>query len=123
MQWSEVALDYIERLKPIAPTKNILAKIFSLLDLTSLNETDTEAVMAPFFAKATYAGTSVAAVCIYPPFVRMAVSQFSGTLIKVATVANFPAGTSTLESVLIEINQALRDGAEEIDVVFPYERY
>ena len=98
-------------------------KIYSLIDLTSLNEGDTEENLIPFFKKAESVFGHVAAVCIYPKFVRLAKTFFLNTPVKVATVINFPKGTSSIETVLIEINQALQDGAQEMDVVFPYLRY
>ncbi|OGT36984.1 MAG: deoxyribose-phosphate aldolase [Gammaproteobacteria bacterium RIFCSPHIGHO2_12_FULL_37_14] len=104
-------------------TKALLQRLFSLLDLTSLNESDNNDTIAAFFEKANSVYGHVAAVCIYPRFVRLAVTQFAGSPIKVATVVNFPEGSSSLSDVLIEINQALEDGAQEIDMVFPYSRY
>ena len=65
----------------------------------------------------------VAAVCVYPAFARLVADTFAGTAIKTATVVNFPDGDQSLESVLIAINDALQDGANEMDVVFPYTRY
>src|SRR3989338_10890839 len=94
-------------------------KIYSLIDLTSLNEGDTEENLIPFFKKAESVFGHVAAVCIYPKFVRLAKTFFLNTPVKVATVINFPKGASSIETALIEINQALQDGAQEMDVVFP----
>jgi deoxyribose-phosphate aldolase len=42
------------------------------------------------------------------------------TSVKVATVCNFPGGTDPLVDVLSQTAQALADGADEIDVVYPY---
>jgi deoxyribose-phosphate aldolase len=98
-------------------------RLVGLIDLTNLDQTSTEANIAEFLARATTSYGHVAAVCLLPMFVRMGVSQFTGTAIKVATVANFPGGTDSLEQVLQDIGRALTDGAQEIDVVFPYQRY
>ncbi|MFZ4533775.1 MAG: deoxyribose-phosphate aldolase, partial [Alsobacter sp.] len=38
----------------------------------------------------------------------------------IATVMNFPSGTADLEAVLDDMEEALDDGADEIDLVFPY---
>jgi len=104
-------------------------KIFSLeqgrylipyLDLTSLNETDDAAAIDVLCHKAITPYGKVAAVCVYPQFVRQAVINLKDSGIKIATVANFSAGEQALERVLAEIDLALQDGAEEIDVVFPY---
>jgi deoxyribose-phosphate aldolase len=123
MQWSEAIKEYIQALKPVKSNQALLQKMLSLMDLTSLNETDTEASIAAFCEKAQTPVGHVAAVCVYPQFVRLVADTFAGTHVRAATVANFPEGTAPLESVLIEIGRAIQDGAQEIDVVFPYLRY
>jgi deoxyribose-phosphate aldolase len=65
----------------------------------------------------------VAAVCVYPAFVKQAVAALHGTSVNVATVINFPEGNHSLTSVTHAIQSALNEGAEEIDIVFPYPRY
>jgi deoxyribose-phosphate aldolase len=102
---------------------DLVQLIVGLVDLTSLNTTDTEADMAALCERATSPYGHVAAVCVYPAFVRLVADNFAGTEIKTATVVNFPSGDEPLESVLVAINDALEDGANEIDVVFPYKRY
>ena len=64
-----------------------------------------------------------AAVCIYPKFVAQARGRVHAHGIAVAAVANFPLGTSPLDDVIAEVEQALTDGADEIDVVFPFRAY
>lgn len=123
MEWSEAIREHVEALKPVQTNIALAQKIYRLLDLTSLNDSDTEANIATFFNQATSPLGHVAAVCVYPTFVRMAAAQFAETPVKVATVANFPAGDASTEEVLIEICRALEDGAQEIDVVLPYQRY
>src|SRR3990167_1914500 len=123
MQWMKAIDGYIQALKPASITPVMLQRMFSFIDLTSLNENDTEENIISLFEKANTTYGHVAAVCIYPRFIRLAVAQFANTPVKVATVVNFPHGSSSLESVLLEINQALEDGVQEIDMVFPYERY
>jgi deoxyribose-phosphate aldolase len=65
----------------------------------------------------------VAALCIWPPFVRTAKAALAGTAVKVATVANFPAGGEDTAPVLREVEQSLADGADEIDLVMPYRAF
>jgi deoxyribose-phosphate aldolase len=98
-------------------------RLMSLVDLTSLNDTDTEASLPALFEKAQNALGHVASVCVLPRFAGLAKAAFTGTPVRVCTVANFPAGTASVESVLRDINAALEAGADEIDVVFPYTRY
>ncbi|HEX4044156.1 MAG TPA: deoxyribose-phosphate aldolase [Gammaproteobacteria bacterium] len=122
MQWDHQIKTILETLKPVIITPVIIQQLIPLIDLTSLNDTDTETSVATFLQKAYTPQGNVAAVCIYPAFVRMAANEFVQTPIKVATVANFPKGTTALDEVLIEINDAIADGVQEIDVVFPYQR-
>jgi deoxyribose-phosphate aldolase len=123
MQWHDRISEYIQQVKPVSLSEPVVQRIASLIDLTNLKETDTESEVAAFCEKAILPFGHVAAVCVYPQFTRLVADTFAGSEIKTATVVNFPGGNLPLESVLIEINQALEDGAQEIDVVFPYERY
>jgi deoxyribose-phosphate aldolase len=94
-----------------------------LLDLTSLNEDDTEADIAALCRRATTPEGDVAAVCIYPRFVRQAKAALDGTPVRVATVVNFPAGNDDAAAARAETEAALAAGADEIDVVLPYQAY
>lgn len=99
------------------------ARIISLIDLTSLNDNDTEQSILQLCAKATTTLGNVAAVCVYPQFVKTANSALQNTSIKIATVANFPHGNDDHASVLNSIKQSITDGANEIDVVMPYQTF
>lgn len=123
MQWSELIEKHVNALTPVSSSPQLIQRVFSLIDLTTLNKTDTNETVAALCEKAQASFGHVAAVCIYPEFVRLAAATFAGTPVKVATVVNFPEGNCSLESVLVDINDALQDGAQEIDVVFPYMRY
>lgn len=123
MYWGEAVKECLQALKPVETSPELKTRLLPLIDLTSLNDTDTEQSVAVFLEKAQSDFGHVAAVCLYPAFVRMAVAQFAGTPIKTATVVNFPHGSSSLDFVLLEIGRAIEDGAQEIDVVFPYHRY
>ena len=96
-----------------------MSLIYSLIDLTSLNATDTPESITTLCEKAQ----AVAAVCIFPQFVPLTAQLLKGTSIKVDTVANFPQGTDAKEIVLKQIYDAIKQGAEEIDVVFPYHNF
>lgn len=98
-------------------------KIISLIDLTSLNETDTDATIKTLCEKAVTHFGYVAAVCVYPKFVNQARQLLAKTPIKIATVVNFPVGNDSLPMILSTIEQSIRDGANEIDLVFPYQQY
>ncbi len=102
---------------------NEKARIFSLIDLTSLNATDSEASIEALCGKAVTQEGRVAAFCIYPRFIKTAVHALKNKSINIAVVANFPQGTETLQAVQQSIRQAIAEGANEIDAVFPYEKW
>lgn len=58
-----------------------------------------------------------ASVCVNPIFVSRAISQLRGSGIPVCTVVGFPLGANTLEDKMHETATAMRNGAEEIDMV------
>jgi deoxyribose-phosphate aldolase len=58
-----------------------------------------------------------AAVCIPPPFVKLAKTFVGNTSTKVATVVGFPFGYSAIEAKVAETVLAIVDGADEIDMV------
>jgi deoxyribose-phosphate aldolase len=61
---------------------------------------------------------SVAAICVYPRLVPVAVKALDGSGVHVASVATaFPSGQLDLEERLKEVRQAAEDGADEIDMV------
>ncbi len=103
------------------------ARALSCLDLTSLNLDDTPQRLDALCDRALSPAPGIelhpAAVCIYPAFVSQVRARLAGTGIAVAAVANFPLGTSPIGQVVDEVEQALADGADEIDVVFPFRAY
>lgn len=58
-----------------------------------------------------------AAVCVPPPFVRNVKALLEGSPVKTATVIGFPFGYSVAKAKIAECQQALTDGADEIDMV------
>jgi deoxyribose-phosphate aldolase len=58
-----------------------------------------------------------AAVCVPPPFVKLAKQLVQGSGVKVATVIGFPFGYSAVEAKIAEIVLAMIDGADELDIV------
>lgn len=98
-------------------------RTISLLDLTSLNDSDTEKSTQNLCAAARCAEGQVAAVCVLPAFVPKArlVLEVQGYVgINVATVVNFPAGDDDLVGAYDAVSQAIADGADEVDLVFPW---
>jgi len=58
-----------------------------------------------------------ASVCVNPCYVRRAASRLEGTTIKVSTVIGFPLGATTTRAKKEETDEALQDGAGEVDMV------
>jgi deoxyribose-phosphate aldolase len=123
MQWTDAIDEQLQALAPVKLDMALRRRLYSLIDLTSLNMDDTEESITALYAKARSSLGHVAAVCVYPQFIPLAVTSFARTHVKAATVANFPEGERSLETVLAEISVCLQAGAQEIDVVFPYGRY
>ena len=63
---------------------------------------------------ATY---KVASVCVRPADVRRAAALLAGTEVAVGTVIGFPHGGTTTEVKVYEAEQAMREGATELDMV------
>ena len=105
----------------VADEKTI--SLLQFIDLTSLNKSDTVENIAALCKKAIFQNYHVAAVCVYPEFVTTAKKMLINSEVKIATVANFPAGTQALKDVLSSIENAILQGVDELDVVFPYENY
>lgn len=98
--------------------------IFSCIDNTTLEGADTHQKVDQLCMRSLQMTDrskgipTVAAVCVYPVFVRQAKHLLEGSGIKVASVAGaFPAGQSPIEIKLAEVRYALNEGADEIDMV------
>lgn len=99
-------------------------KIFSCIDNTSLGGDDTQERIDNLCSSSLQMIDSergifhVAAVCVYPVFVRQAKARLEASGIKVASVAGaFPSGQSPIEVKIQEVKYALEEGADEIDMV------
>lgn len=89
-------------------------EILSRVDHTLLTQTATWDEIKVVCDDAITYGT--ASVCIPPSFVKMAKS-YVGERMKICTVIGFPNGYSASEVKIFETQQALDDGADEIDMV------
>jgi deoxyribose-phosphate aldolase len=95
-------------------------RAIACLDLTSLNDGDTEDKIDALCARAVTPVGPVAAVCVWARFVPRCKRLLDGTGVKTCTVVNFPHGRNRVAPVVAEIGAAIADGADEIDVVLPY---
>ena len=107
-----------------------LLKAISLIDLTTLSGDDTEGRVRHLCAKARQPvnpgvlrqlgmeGLTTGAVCVYHDMIPAAVKALEGTGIPVAAVSTgFPAGLSPFHLRVAEIEESVKAGAEEIDIV------
>lgn len=81
----------------------LLKPATTIYDLKKLCE---EALQYNFFA-----------VCVPPPLVKNAKALLQAGTVKTATVIGFPFGYSVARAKLVEAQQAIQDGADELDVV------
>ncbi|HIP18695.1 MAG TPA: deoxyribose-phosphate aldolase [Sulfurovum sp.] len=103
--------------------QNTAKEAISLMDLTTLNEDDTEQKVIDLCHQAKSLAGDTAAVCIYPKFIEIAKKTLHAqdrNNIKVATVTNFPHGNDDIAQAVFETENAIASGADEVDVVFPY---
>ena len=98
-------------------------RALSMLDLTSLGDDDSPASVGAMLKRAVTPVGPVAAVCVWPAFVAQAKSALAGTGVRVATVSNFPHGRPDIAGAVATTKQAVADGADEVDVVWPYDSW
>ncbi|NLZ96296.1 MAG: deoxyribose-phosphate aldolase [Bacteroidales bacterium] len=104
-------------------TVKVLREIYSCIDLTTLNTTDTREDIWKFTDKVnTFEGSNpliknVAAVCVFPNLVRTVKESLTAN-VKIASVCGgFPSSQTFLEVKIAETALAISDGADEIDIV------
>ena len=88
-----------------------MSKLATYIDHTILKPTTSHIEINRICKEALEYG--FAAVCVPPPFVVLARS----TGVRTATVIGFPFGYSAWRAKLAEVEQALADGADELDIV------
>ncbi len=99
----------------------------AMVDLTTLEGKDSPEKVRGLCQKAVRPDPSrenipsVAAVCVYPTMIKVAcenLAAIGGSHVKVAAVATgFPSGQFPLAVRIADTEQAVRDGADEIDMV------
>ncbi|AHG72762.1 Deoxyribose-phosphate aldolase [Mannheimia sp. USDA-ARS-USMARC-1261] len=103
--------------------KNSAEIALSLMDLTTLNDNDTDEKVIALCEQAKTDFGTPAAVCVYPRFVPIARKTLKAQgieQVKIATVTNFPHGNDDIDIAVAETKAAVAYGADEVDVVFPY---
>ncbi len=99
--------------------KEAIAFALGCIDLTSLEGSDTDSKIVDLCRKASdYFMPQTAAVCVYPVFVKLAKDRLSGSNVRIACVAGgFPSGQTSLKIKLEEVQYALQEGTDEVDMV------
>jgi len=104
--------------------KDQLRKIFGLIDLTTLSEQDNTENVSLMCRKVNRIGElyadmpCVAAICVYPELVGVVKENLENPLVSIASVGGgFPASQTFTNIKVMEIEQAIELGAEEIDLV------
>jgi deoxyribose-phosphate aldolase len=104
--------------------KELLLSAIACCDLTTLEEDDDPTRIAELARRAVRPSASdesipsVAALCTWWHLTQAAVESLQGTDVKVAAVAgDFPTGRKPLEDRILEVETAVGDRADEVDVV------
>ena len=118
---------WLSRASASVPEKELdeaLKKVFGLLDLTTLSERDNTENVSRMCQKVNQLGDSfadmpnVAAICVFPELVGVVKEKLENPLVSIASVGGgFPASQTFTNIKVMEIEQAIEQGAEEIDIV------
>ncbi len=91
-----------------------MKNIASLIDHTLLKPSTKKQIVALCREAMQY---KFASVCILPDYVKLAKKTLVGSGVKVCTVVGFPLGENTTQTKVFETKNAVKNGAEEIDMV------
>ncbi len=120
------AANYADQVKPIlsagadrvATTLGIMpqdGRLARYIDHTLLKPDATQDEIAQLCYEARKFG--FASVCVNPTHVKLCAQLLNGTDIDVCTVVGFPLGATPTDVKVFETQQAIREGATEIDMV------
>ena len=120
------AHNYVERVQPvviagadrIASTLGIMptdGTMAHMIDHTVLKPDATQDQIAQLCYEARKHG--FASVCVNPANVKLCAELLQGSAVPVCTVVGFPLGATPTEVKVFEAQQAIREGAAEVDMV------
>lgn len=111
-------------------TEDVKKFLFSCIDLTTLKVTDNDEYVMNFTKKVNQLDNdypflkNVAAICVYPCFAEIVRATLEADGVGIACVSGgFPASQTFMEVKIAETAMALKDGADEIDIVLPIGKY
>ena len=111
-------------------TQEVKELLFNCIDLTSLNTTDCDENIMKFTSNVnkfdeTYPDIkNVAAICVFPCFAEIVKDTLEVEDVNIACVsAGFPSSQTFTEVKIAETAMAIKDGADEIDIVIPVGKF
>lgn len=107
-------------------TEDVKKFLFSCIDLTTLNNTDSDESVMQFVENVNLFDDkfpdlkNVAAICVYPNFAAIVKNTLEVDDVNIACVSGgFPSSQTFIEIKIAETALAISDGADEIDIVIP----
>ena len=103
--------------------KQVYKLLYSCIDLTSLNATDTREHIWKMVQQVNdFEGTNpevdnVAAICVYPNFAKTVKEALTADVQIACVSGGFPTSQTFTETKIAETALAVMDGADEIDIV------
>lgn len=104
--------------------------LFNCIDLTTLKETDNDEYVMQFTQKVNKFDEeypdlkNVAAICVYPCFADIVRDTLEVDDVNIACVSGgFPSSQTYSEVKIVETALAIKDGADEIDIVISVGKY
>jgi len=105
-------------------TLEVKKLLFNCIDLTTLKETDNDQSVMQFTQKVNNFDEehpdmkNVASICVYPCFAEIVKDTLEVESVHITCVsAGFPSSQTFPEVKMVETSLALKDGADEIDIV------
>jgi deoxyribose-phosphate aldolase len=130
---AEEVKQLLEKIRSNLPSKSdkeLLKRIFSFIDLTTLSERDNIENVSQMCERVNNLGESypsmpvIAAICVYPELVSVVKEKLENPLVSIASVGGgFPSSQTFTNIKVMEIEQAIEQGAEEIDMVLPVGKF
>lgn len=122
-------LEKIEGKRKENLNKEVLSTIYSCIDLTSLNTTDSKESITAFVNdnvnKIEEEGImpNVASICVYPSHIETVKDILTSDTKITAVCGGFPNAQTFIEVKIAETGLAIASGADEIDVVIDLGKY
>ena len=124
MQVHEAVTALINEHRAYYNTPEVLQKLLGTVELTTLTVTDSQESVMRFTEKVNRWSNEypdlppLATICVYPNFASIVSNSLEADGVRVACVSGgFPSSQTFLEVKTIETALALKDGADEIDMV------